>query len=221
VYSNDYISDDEARATLLANLDGEALAEPRQLKFVTGMRKRFWNKNCVAMGLSSGFLEPLESTSIHFIQSAISKLVSFFPDRRFNQIDIEEYNRQCQFEYTRSRDFLVLHYLANERFGEPFWDHVRTMPIPDTLAHKLELFKASGRFFRDNDELFAESSWVQVFLGQGVMPASYHPLVDAVSTDNALHMVKGVQEVLRNSAGAMPTHQAFIDKYCQAEILSL
>jgi tryptophan 7-halogenase len=216
VYSNNFISDAQARETLLANLDNDALAEPRQLKFLTGMRKQFWNKNCIAMGLASGFLEPLESTSIHFIQSAIAKLVTFFPGRAFDPIDIKEYNRQAQFEYIRSRDFLVLHYNATERTDTPFWQHCRNMAIPDTLAHKLDLFKSSGRFFRDNDELFAESSWVQVMIGQNVLPRGYHPLVDAVATAETARMIQGVQGVLQRSAAAMPTHADFIARFCKA-----
>ena len=215
VYCSDFISDDEATATLLANLDGPALAEPRPLRFVTGMRRRFWNRNCVAMGLASGFMEPLESTSIHFIQSAISKLVAFLPDRRFAPADIDEYNRQLQFEYTRSRDFILLHYVATERSG-PFWQRCREIAIPDTLAHKMELFRSAGRIAREHEELFTESSWIQVLLSQGVLPERYHPMVDLLGDAELAQFVGGVKAVLERAAAAMPTHEQFIAKHCAA-----
>lgn len=215
VYCSDFISDDEATATLLRNLDGEALAEPRPLRFVTGMRRRFWNRNVVAMGLASGFMEPLESTSIHFIQAAISKLIAFLPDRRFAQADVDEYNRMLQFEYTRSRDFILLHYHATQRPG-PFWEHCRNIPLPDTLAHKIDLFRSAGRVFREGEELFTELSWVQVLLGQDVLPERWHPMVDLLSEAELRLFLDGVRGVLQRSADAMPTHEQFIAKHCKA-----
>jgi len=220
VYSNAHISDEDARQTLLDNLDGEALAEPRQLQFVTGMRKQFWNKNVVAIGLSSGFLEPLESTSIHFIQSSLAKLMMFFPDHGFNPVDIAEYNRQVQFEFVRSRDFIVLHYHATERDDSSFWRQCRTMEIPETLANKLALFRNSGRFFREGEELFCETSWVQVMLGQNVVPRRYHPLVDVTAPAEIERMVAGVKGVHASCADAMPGHDAFIAKHCAASALT-
>jgi tryptophan 7-halogenase len=221
VYSSDFISDDQARETLLANLDGKVLAEPRPLKFVTGMRKRFWNKNCIAMGLASGFLEPLESTSIHFIQSSLNKLLQFFPDQSWNETNIAEYNRQVQFEFVRSRDFLILHYNATERTDTPFWNHCRTMPIPDTLAQKYALWRENARFVREGEELFTESSWIQVFLGQNMMPKQFHPLVNMESEIAMGRMVQGVREVLHNAADVMPTHEEFIAKNCAAKPLDM
>jgi len=217
VYCSGFVGDDEATATLLANLDGEALAEPRPLRFVTGMRRKFWNRNCVAIGLASGFMEPLESTSIHFIQSAIAKLVAFFPDRRFAQTDIDEYNRQLQFEYERSRDFIVLHYKATQRDGA-FWRYCRDMPIPDSLAHKIELFRASARIFREHEELFTEASWVQVLLGQAILPEAQHPIVDLLSDTELLQFAAGIKGVLERSAAAMPTHEQFIARHCAASV---
>jgi tryptophan halogenase len=215
VYCSDHLGDDEAASILLANLDGKPLADPRPLRFVTGMRRRFWNRNCVAIGLASGFMEPLESTSIHFIQSSISKLMSFFPSAGFDPVEIDEYNRQVQFEFERARDFLVLHYLANER-DEPFWRQCREMAIPDTLAQKIELFRSHGRLFREHEELFTESSWVQVLLGQGVMPRSHHPMVDLLSQEELSGMVAGVRRVHEACAAAMPGHADFIAKHCAA-----
>lgn len=215
VYSSAHLGDDEAAAILLSNLDGKPLAEPRVLRFAGGMRKQFWNRNCVAIGLASGFMEPLESTSIHFIQSSLSKLVTFFPSAGFDSVDIAEYNRQVQFEYERSRDFLVLHYLANER-DEPFWQACREVAIPDTLRDRIELFRSHGRVFREHEELFTESSWIQVLLGQGILPRSYHPLVDVLPPDKVARMVEGVRTVHAACAGAMPAHAEFIARHCAA-----
>ena len=215
VYSSAHMDDDEAARTLLAHLDGAPQAEPRALRFTTGMRKRFWHRNCVALGLASGFMEPLESTSIHFIQASLSKLVSFFPDAGFDPVEIDEYNRQVQFEYIRSRDFLVLHYWANRR-EEAFWRDCRVMSIPDTLAHKIELFQRHGRVFREHEELFTESSWIQVLIGQGVLPAGYHPMVDLLDDNETEAMLAGVRRVLESCAAQMPTHEDFIARHCAA-----
>jgi tryptophan halogenase len=217
VYCSDHISDDEAAATLMANLDGEALAEPRPLRFVTGKRRKFWNRNVVAVGLASGFMEPLESTSIHFIQSSLAKLVAFFPDKRFEPVRIDEYNRQVQFEFERARDFLVLHYKATERNDSPFWDDCREMPVPDALAEKMALFRDTGLAFREHEELFTEVSWMQVMIGQNIMPRSYHPLVDALSLDEIRQMVAGTRGVLERSAEVMPLHKDFIARFCRAD----
>jgi tryptophan halogenase len=215
VYCSDFISDDEAAATLVANLDGEKLQDPRPLRFVTGMRRKFWNRNVVALGLASGFMEPLESTSIHFIQSAISKLIALLPDRRFAQVDIDEYNRVLQFEYERARDFIVLHYKATQRPGA-FWQRCRDMPVPATLAAKMELFRSAGRVFREHEELFTESSWIQVLIGQDVLPEHWHPMVDLLTEAELRQFVEGIKALLLRSAAAMPTHEQFIAKHCKA-----
>ena len=217
VYSSSYISDDEVAATLLKNLDGRALAEPRLLKFTTGMRKKFWNKNCVAIGLASGFMEPLESTSIYLIQSGIARLLNLFPERDFSPLLIDRYNAQAIFEFERIRDFLILHYYATERNDTPFWNYCRTMAIPAQLENTIRLFRDSGRFFRDAEEMFAITSWVQVMLGQHIQPRKYHPVVDLMSDTQLSEFVGGVQNVIATCVDAMPMHEQFIARYCAAQ----
>lgn len=220
VYSSRFISDDEAAATLLANLDGEALAEPRPLRFVTGKRKKFWSKNVVAVGLASGFMEPLESTSILLIQTGILRLLDMFPDRGFDPVLVERYNRAVDFEYDRIRDFLILHYKATERDDSPFWNHCREMPIPDTLQDNIDLFRNSGRFYRSGEEFFALQSWVQVMLGQRIYPRSYHPMVDQMPEEDVFRFVDHVRQVVSACVQAMPPHQAFIDRHCKAAAMT-
>ena len=216
VYSSRHLSDDEAAATLLAKLDGKALAEPRKLAFTTGMRKKFWNKNVVALGLASGFLEPLESTSIYLAQSGITRLLALFPQRDFNPLLIERFNRESAFEYERIRDFLILHYNATERDDTPFWDYCRTMPIPDSLRETVELFRADGRYFRNGEDFFALPSWVQVMLGQRIVPRGYHPIVDEMPEDRLVEVVEGLRANLKQAVATMPTHQEWINRYWKA-----
>ncbi len=215
VYCSSFISDDEAQQRLITNLDGAATAEPKQLAFTTGMRKQAWVKNCVAIGLSGGFMEPLESTSIHLIQSAISRLLNLFPDQGFEQIDIDEFNRQSEFEFLRIRDFLVLHYKATQRDDSEFWRHCAAMPIPDSLAGRIELFKSHGRVFRDNDELFTDLAWVQVLVGQGILPQRYHPVADAISQVQCDKFLLDLKQLYRAEAGKLSTHQDFIAEVLQ------
>jgi tryptophan halogenase len=217
VYSSAYISDDEVAATLLKNLDGRALAEPRILKFTAGMRRKFWDRNVVAIGLASGFMEPLESTSIYLIQSGIARLLNLFPERDFSPVVIDRYNAQAIFEFERIRDFLILHYHATERNDTPFWNHCRTMDIPARLEDTIRLFRDSGRFFRDAEEMFAITSWVQVMLGQHIQPRKYHPVVDLLSDAQLDEFVGGVRDVIATCVDAMPTHEQFIARYCTAE----
>jgi tryptophan halogenase len=218
VFCNAFIGEQEAADVLVANLDAPRLAEPRMLKFVTGKRRRLWEKNVVAVGLSSGFLEPLESTSIHLIQNTIARLTTFFPFRRFDAADIAEFNRQSDFEFERIRDFIILHYKATERTDTDFWNQVRTMPIPDTLAHKIELWKANGRVFRENQELFSEISWVEVFLGQRLVPQGYHPLVDTLPPHKVREFLAGVKATIDRCVQAMPTHEQFIAEHCRSAL---
>ena len=216
VYSSAYLSDDEARATLISNLDGRALAEPRLLKFTTGKRKKFWSKNCVALGLASGFMEPLEATSIYLTQSGIGRLISLMPDRTFSPVLIDRYNKQSTFEFERIRDFLILHYFATERRDTPFWEYCGNMQIPEQLADNIRLFRDSGRFFRDGDEMFAITSWVQVMVGQRFVPHGYHPAVDLIPEQEVIELLGSVRSVIARCVEAMPMHEQFIARYCPA-----
>ncbi len=214
VYSSACMSDDEAETILRAGLEGEALAEPNRLRFVTGKRRKFWDRNVLALGLASGFMEPLESTSIHLIQTGLSKLLNLFPDRDFHQADIDFYNRSTAIEYERIRDFIILHYHANAKAGSPFWDHCRTMALPDTLQEKLDLWRNHGRVFRIEDELFGESSWVAVLHGQGIEPRGYDPLADAMPAEKLRATLPRIREAIARGVAAMPSHADFIARNC-------
>jgi tryptophan halogenase len=216
VYSSKFASDDDAARTLLANLDGTPLADPRQVRFAPGRRMQAWSANVVAIGLSSGFLEPLESTSIHLIQTGILRLVSLFPGRGFNPADIAEYNRQSRFEFEDVRDFIIAHYKVTNRVGEPFWDYVRDMPVPDSLAERIDLFRSSARFFvHGKAELFREESWVQVLIGQG-LAARHDPVADLVPEEALAEFMADIAEVIDEVADTMPDHAAFITQHCAA-----
>ena len=214
VYSSQFVSDDEAAATLLRHLDGKALAEPRFLKFVTGRRKKTWNRNCVAVGLSGGFVEPLESTSIYLVQAAITHLLELFPDRGFEPIDIDEYNRIMDLEFERVRDFIVLHYHATERDDAPLWNLVRNMSIPDSLASKIELFRERGVVVNYQHGLFHEPSWVAVYLGQRIMPRRYDPLADLTPLEDLRREAAATRALIRQAADSLPSHEDFIARYC-------
>ena len=216
VYSSAHVSDDEAAATLSGNLDGRPLAEPRVLKFNTGRRRKLWNRNCVAIGLASGFLEPLESTSIYLIQSGIARLINMLPDRHMNPVLQDRYNAQGTFEIEKIRDFLILHYFATQRRENEFWRYCGNMQIPATLADNIRLFRDSGRFYRDSDEMFALTSWVQVMLGQHIVPEGYHPMVDLVSNADLVLLVEGARSVIASCVAAMPDHEQFIARHCSA-----
>ena len=215
-YSSEHISEDEATAYLLANLDGEPLIDPFTLRFKAGRRKKSWNKNVVAIGLSAGFMEPLESQSIHLIQVGISRLLAMFPDRRFERPDIDRYNRVMQFEYETIRDFLILHFHATQRNDTPYWDYLRTMPIPDYLADKMAVFGSYGRVFRENEELFTDTSWFAVMIGQGVEPRGHDPMADVMSDDDLRARMDNIRGVIAKSAQVMPDHMTFIADNCAA-----
>jgi tryptophan halogenase len=216
VYASSAISDDEAAAFLLAHLDGAPLGDPRLIRFTTGVRRKLWDKNVVAIGLAGGFIEPLESTAIYLIQAGINRLMALFPDRTCDVALRDTYNAQARFEYERIRDFIILHYCATTRDDSEFWNHVRTMAIPPTLQANIDLFRANGQFFRNGTEMFGLTSWVQVMLGQGIEPRGYHPAVDWVRTEDMLGLVGHVEKVIAANVGLMPRHEDFIARHCAA-----
>jgi tryptophan halogenase len=213
VYCSRFISDDEAAATLLANLDGKAAAEPRFLRFTTGRRKKFWNKNCIALGLAGGFLEPLESTSIHMIQKGLTHLLNFFPDREFAPVVAEEFNRVAICEYERVRDFIIFHYKATERRDAPLWSHCGNMDIPETLAYKLRQFKNSGRVVKYAGDLFATSNWIAVSMGQEVWPDRHDTLSDQRDVAAVRADLERIRQTIRRAAEASPRHEEYIAQH--------
>jgi len=216
VYCSRYLSDEQAKQTLLANIEGELLTEPRVLKFRAGRRLRHWVKNCVAIGLSSGFIEPLESTSIHLIQRGIIRMMQMLPNLSIAQSDVEEFNQQTKLEFEQIRDFIVLHYHLTERQDTPFWRHCRGMEIPATLAHRMRLFRETGRVFRVANELFAENSWIQVMLGQGISPQQYHPVAGVMSDEELRTFLASIKSRVDRTVAQLPRHQAYLEQYCDA-----
>ncbi len=205
VYSSAFIDDEEAEATLRASLGGSALAEPNRLRFVTGRRKKAWNKNVLSLGLASGFIEPLESTSIHMIQAGLLKFLSSFPGKAWEPVQVDDYNTRIRLDFERIRDFIVLHYHANQR-DEPLWRSRREMELPDSLAERLALFRACGRLSQHPEEMFTATSWQAVLDGQGVRPRSYDPLVDLHDADRIAAEFEQIRREIRRAAEAMPRH---------------
>jgi len=214
VYCNHFVDDDRAKSTLADNLEGETLTEPRTIRFRPGSRREHWRRNCVAIGLSSGFIEPLESTSIHLIQRGIIRLLQTFPLNGIKQSDIDEFNQQTRFELEHIRDFIVLHYKVTNRRDTPFWRHCRRMEIPDSLRHRIDLFRETGRVFRVPTELFAENSWIQVMLGQGIVPEQYHPVVDVMSDDELDRFLREIKSRVDNAVAQLPRHDVYVEQYC-------
>ncbi len=213
VYASRFLGDDEATDILMQHLDTPALAEPKLIRFQTGRRRAAWKGNVIAVGLASGFIEPMESTSIHLIQSALVRLLHFFPHEGLQSSSIEEYNRLSQREYEQVRDFIILHYHVNAREGEPFWDALRHMPIPDTLQRKIALFRQGGRIFREQDELFLDSSWLQVMIGQGIEPEDYHALANVMPLPRLKQFMQDVHDRRQALVTDMPLHDAFLAMY--------
>jgi len=216
VYCSKYISDEDAKKTLMGNLEGEVLTEPRVIKFRPGQRLQSWKKNCVAIGLSSGFIEPLESTSIHLIQRGITRLMQMFPGAGIRQPDIDEYNRQAWQEIEYIRDFVVLHYHVTDREDSPFWRACKGMQIPPSLAHRIGHFRETGRVFRAPNELFAENSWIQVMLGQGVIPESHHPAADLMGDAELSGFLNDIKMQVDRTVAELPSHQSYVEQYCPA-----
>ncbi len=217
VFCSRYLGDDEAAATLADNLDGAPLGEPRVLRFTTGRRRKFWSRNVIAIGLSAGFLEPLESTSIHLIQKSITHLFNLFPDRRFSPVLAEEFNRLALGEYDHIRDFVVLHYKATARDDAPLWRYCSSMPIPESLAWRLEHFRATGRVLRYAADLFAAPNWLAVLLGQEVWPSGSDPLVARHDRARLRQELAEIRATLRDASTAAPTHADFIARHCAAD----
>jgi tryptophan 7-halogenase len=210
VYCSQYTSDDDARAAVVDQLESPPMAEPRFLRFTTGKRRRQWDRNVVAIGLAAGFLEPLESTSIHLIQLAIGRLLDLFPDRSWDPMAATEYNRLMDLEYERVRDFLILHYHATERTDTPFWNYVRSMPIPDSLTHKMETFRARGVVVNYRDGMFLDASWIAVYLGQRVIPQAGDPRGNIMGDTGLFLKLAAMKDDCARAASTLPTQAAFL-----------
>ena len=211
VFSSQRMSEDEATAILLANLD-EPMADPRTVRFVSGRRRRAWIRNVVAIGLSAGFIEPLESTAIHVIQTAINRLLELLPAGEISEATRDDFNARSAWEMERIRDFIVLHYHANQREGEPFWDELRTMDVPEPLKHKIDQFHSSARVTASFDELFDPRAWIQVFIGQNVIPESYHPIADLLPEPRLKEFLDGLERSHVEEVSRWPDHGAFVAK---------
>jgi tryptophan halogenase len=212
VYSSQFISDDEALATLNEGIEGEPISDPNFLRFKTGIRKKPWNKNVVAIGLASGFLEPLESTSIHLIQTAIARLMTNFPDKSFNEPDINYFNERTRVEYIQVRDFLILHYKATQRDDSPFWNYCRNMEIPQSLTDRIAIYEENARLYRHDNELFNHVSWYAVFNGQGIFPKRYHPIADMLGEGELKRRIEEIHTVTQKCLSVMPQHEDFISR---------
>ncbi|TVQ39033.1 MAG: tryptophan 7-halogenase [Wenzhouxiangella sp.] len=210
VFCSHYLEEDQARKLLLDNIDGRPINEPRTIRFRTGRRLKQWNRNCLALGLASGFLEPLESTSIHMIQNSLIRFIKLFPARSIEPAEVDQFNNDVRLEAEYIRDFIIAHYHVNQRTDSPFWIDCREMDIPDTLQHKIELFKSNARVFRDQYELFAEQSWVAVLSGQGIEPAGYHPFVDNLSDHQLTEFLVDVRSSVAHIVASQPNHQQFL-----------
>jgi tryptophan halogenase len=218
VFCSKYLSDDDAKALLVNNIEGEIINQPRVIKFKTGRRRKGWNKNCVALGLSSGFLEPLESTSIHLVMSGVLRLIRLFPFEGITPATINEYNQQFTSELEHIRDFIILHYHATQRTDSPFWQYCKQMEIPDSLKQRLDLFKETGRIFTSEGELFRVDSWSQVMLGQGVYPEQYHQIAAIMKQHELDKFLSDIRQTINKTVEGLPSHQSFLDEYCRSTL---
>lgn len=215
VFSTQFKSEESALQDLLTGIDGEPINEPRLIRFTTGQRKEFWHKNCVSVGLSSGFIEPLESTSIHLIQQAIVWLISLFPTDGIDQNLINRFNQQMTSETETIRDFIVLHYHLQERDDHEFWRYLRDIKVSDRLQQIIELFKNNGTIIEEQDDLFAENSWVQVMMGQGLTPKQYHPIVDMMNDRDLLNFMRQQEQNAISVVSQLPMHTQFIQRFLE------
>lgn len=220
VYASVFQGDSAAEDMLLANIKGEPLTSPVRIAFTPGRRRKFWVRNCIALGLSSGFLEPLEATSIHLIQRGIAMLLKFFPDRHFEKADVDRYNKVMETEFGRVRDFLLMHYSQTERRGA-FWDHCRGIPLTDTLQEKIDLFRSHGRILRDETDVFPVQSWLYVMIGQNIIPRHHDPLTDTLDTDKVKARLDAIRASVKECTESMPTHCGFIETHCLSSVQEL
>ena len=219
VFSSKFIDDEHAKHTLLSNIQGETLVQPRTIRFKPGQRRKTWNGNCIAIGLASGFLEPIESTSIHLIQRGIIRLMQMFPADGIRQSDIDEYNSQTRTEIEHIRDFIILHYKVTNRRDTPYWKHCAEMAVPPSLQHRIDLFRETGRVFRIPNELFAENSWIQVMLGQGIMPEQHHQSADLMGDAELSAFLGSIRDAVNRTVAQLPQHEAYVRQYCAASAM--
>lgn len=218
IYSNEFLSDEAARNSLIDDLESDPLGDPKLIKFRTGCQQKFWEKNCIAVGLSAGFLEPLESTSLYLIQVGISRFISLYPDGNLSSVVRTEYNRQIRQLYDQVRDFIILHYKATQRSDTEFWKYCANMSVPDSLQAKIELFQAGGRVFRYEDDLFGKTSWVAVLLGQNILPEVVDPIVSSLPKEQVERSLRSMTKSIGDAVMKMPTHKQYIEQYCLTEM---
>ena len=218
VFCSDFMSPEEAETILVNNLDAPVISEPKHLRFTTGRREKFFHKNCLALGLSSGFMEPLESTSIHLIQAGVNKLIEMFPHGRFSRAMEDEFNRQVIKEFDLIRDFLILHYHQTDREDSEFWRYCKNMDVPDTLKAKMALFQESGIIYKEFEDLFGEASWSQVMIGQGMRPDWYHLRANALSSEQLNEFLQNIQTIIGKAIPQMKNHNDYIAAYCPSDI---
>ncbi len=216
VYCSDFMSDEDALDTLMQNLDAPLINEPKRLRFTTGRRRQFWNKNVIALGLAAGFMEPLESTSIHLVQSGLSRLLIHFPDMRFCQSTIDSFNDRTAKEYERVRDFLLLHYSATKRDDSDFWRYCQSIERTPSLVRKIEMFRSQGRIIETDMDLFSPASWLAVMYGQGICPEGHNPVASAMPLEKSRDLTQQVMTAIQNSVEVMPSHSDFIAEHCAA-----
>ncbi|MFL0357021.1 tryptophan halogenase family protein [Erythrobacter sp. GH1-10] len=218
VHCSDFIDEYQSTTELMTSLDGEALGDPRTLRFVTGRRRKFWDKNCVAIGLSAGFMEPLESTSLHLIQYGILRLIALLPDTQMSPLLAREYNRQTIAEYERIRDFLILHYKATTRGDSELWRYCANMAIPDSLQYKIDHFRNHGMLVADERELFANPSWIAVYLGQDIVPQRAPALAQMRDVVPVADRMRAIRDAMREAVAEMPAHADFLARHCASPL---
>lgn len=216
VYCARHLEKDAALDRLLSNIEGETLTDPLFIRFQTGARRKQWEKNCIVLGLAGGFMEPLESTSIHLIQRSVLRFLQLMPTDGIHSADVKEFNEQTFEDMDKIRDFLILHYCVTERRDSDFWRYCANMDVPDSVKQKIDLFSKTGRVFRKNEELFAENSWIQVMMGQGLMPQSHHPLADKMSDEELTYFLGQIKKSISFTADKLPPHEDFVRQYCGA-----